>query len=519
MAVTAFILLFLLLDFFILLHSARILTICLIGGSHYMLMDEISHSFHQSGHRVRMLLQLGNPVINGLDYAGRPDSYELSTWSPGESYIEEYNGWFLQQQKEFLLGRSNFSGFLSFMGHLAYHCDLILSDSELMSSLREESFDMALLDAFNPCSFLVASFLGLRYVAFYPGTLNGPVSVGLPSPLSYVPVFNSELSDQMGLLERVKNLLFSVVSPAAEELMHQQFRHVGERHFLSAPAMAELYGRAELWAFNTDFSLEFPQPLMPYTVLVGGMLSKPAKPVAQELEDFIGLYDESGFIVVTLGSMVSSVPLEDLLREMNAAFARVPQAVIWRYHAPRWPHHLQPAPNVKLVEWLPQNDLLGHPKARLLITHGGQNSILQAVFHSVPVLGVPLFGDQFDNLVRVRAKGLGLALRPTDIHRDLLSDTITTLITDHRYKASARSLSRMHRSQPVPPGQRLVQWVEHVLHSGGGAHLRPASLQQAWYQRCLLDVALVMALMVLGPLALVLVAFQSYSGRSKLKQA
>ncbi|XP_076126344.1 UDP-glucuronosyltransferase 3A1-like [Alosa pseudoharengus] len=513
-----FVILFLVLDWLVLLQSAKILTVCLIGGSHYMLMDEVSHSFHQSGHSVRMLLQLGNPVIKGLEYAGRPNSYELTTWSPGENYIEEYNGWFFVQQKEFLLGRSNFSGFLNFMGHLAYHCDLILSDSELMDLLRRESFDMAILDAFNPCSFLLAHFLGLRYVAFYPGSLNGPLSVGLPSPLSHVPVFNSELSDRMGLFGRLKNVVFSLVSPIAEQLIHQRFQHVAERHFLSPPAMSELYSRAELWAFNTDFSLEFPQPLMPYTVCVGGLLSKPARPLSQDLEDFIGQYAEEGFIVVTLGSMVSSVPLEELLREMNAGFAQVPQGVVWRYHPLRWPPHIQPAPNVKLVDWLPQNDLLGHPKVRLLVTHGGQNSLLQAVYHAVPVLGVPLFGDQFDNLVRVEAKGLGLAVKPTDIQRDVLSGTVTTLITDPRYKASAESLSRIHRSLPHPPGQRLVLWVEHVMRSGGGSHLRPFSLQQPWYQRCLLDVALLVALVTLGLVNLGVAAFQSYEGRSELKQ-
>lgn len=87
----------------------------------------------------------------------------------------------------------------------------------------------------------------------------------------------------------------------------------------------------------------------------------------QELEDFIGRYAEAGFIVVTLGSMVSSVPLEELLREMNAGFARVPQGVIWRYHPLQWPSTIEPAPNVKLVEWLPQNDLLGNS----LITYTG----------------------------------------------------------------------------------------------------------------------------------------------------
>lgn len=77
--------------------------------------------------------------------------------------------------------------------------------------------------------------------------------------------------------------------------------------------------------------------------------------------------------------------------------------------------------------------LPGHDKARLFITHGGQNSLLQAVYHAVPVLGIPLFGDQFDNVVRAEAKGLGLTINPTQITRELLSSTIQTIIQDTRF--------------------------------------------------------------------------------------
>lgn len=69
-----------------------------------------------------------------------------------------------------------------------------------------------------------------------------------------------------------------------QELVWSTFREVGVRHLDSGSApggLEELHHGAELWAFNTDFSLEFPQPLMPYTVLVGGLLNKPAKPLEQ----------------------------------------------------------------------------------------------------------------------------------------------------------------------------------------------------------------------------------------------
>ncbi|XP_066568291.1 UDP-glucuronosyltransferase 3A1 [Amia ocellicauda] len=510
--VPTFLLLFLL-EFPILTESAKILTVCLIGGSHYLLLDEISHTFHERGHEVHMLLQTGNPIIQGLDYVGRPNSYQITSWSASESYIKELNDWFLEQQKEYLQGRDTFSNYVKLMGHFAYQCDNILGDSNLMDFLKREAFEMALLDAFNPCSFLLAEWLSVPYIAFFPGNLNGPQS-GLPSPLSYVPVFRSQLSDQMGFWGRVKNVLLSLGTPVAERLIQAQFQMVIEHHFQPQPSLTELYRKSELWAFNTDFSLDIAQPLLPNTVCVGGLLSKPPQPVTQELEDFISGFGEAGFIVVTLGSMLTSVPQEDILQEMNEGFAGIPQAVIWRFVPSHWPQHIQPAANIKLVEWLPQNDLLGHPKARLLVTHGGLNSLFEAVYHAVPVLGIPLFGDQFDNMVKAEAKGLGLALSPTDLRRDVFTSIIKRLIGD---KSSALALSRIHQSHPLPPGQRLVRWVEHILQSGGGRHLHTRCLLQPWYQRWLLDVWLFLGICLLLLLGLAVTTVRAVARVTRFK--
>ncbi|XP_045890496.1 UDP-glucuronosyltransferase 3A1-like isoform X2 [Micropterus dolomieu] len=466
------------------LQSAKILTVCLIGGSHYLLLDEISHNLHQRGHEVRMLLQLGNPVITGFSYAGRADSYQMSTWFLGEKYIKDYNGWFLEQQTQFLLGRDNLTNFLNFMGHISYQCDKLLGDKEMITFLQTERYDITILDAFNPCSFILAHKLGVHYIAFYPGTLNGPLSIALPSPVSYIPVFSSQLSDHMNIWGRAKNLFYSFLAPVGQELVWSTFRDVAERHLESGSppgGLEELHQGAELWAFNTDFSLEFPQPLMPYTVLVGGLLNKPAKPPEQ---------------VSSLDAHIQ----------------------IHQYDSQRWPSHLDRPHNFRLVDWLPLNDLLGHKKARLFITHGGQNSLLQAVYHAVPVLGIPLFGDQFDNMVRAETKGLGLTINPTHITREVLSSTIQTLIQDIRFKSTALSLSRIHKSHPVPPALRLIQWVEHILHSGGGTHLRPASLAHPWYQRYLLDLVLLLSLVLLGPVVLSWTFCRSRNSRDKHKK-
>ncbi|KAJ0019737.1 hypothetical protein NQD34_007306, partial [Periophthalmus magnuspinnatus] len=469
-----------------------------IGGSHYLLLDEISHNLQQNGHSVRMLLQLGTPLLTGFSYTSRLHSYETSTWSLGEKYIQEYNGQFQEQQTQFLLGRDNFNGFLKFMGHLSYQCGRLLEDEKMMSFLQIEHYDIAVLDALNPCSFILARKLGIRYIAFYPGALNGPLSIGLPSPISYVPVFNSELTDRMNLWGRMKNLFYSLLTPVGQALIWSRFSEVAEQHLeQSLSGLDELHQGAELWAFNTDFSLEFPQPLMPFTVLVGGVLNKPAKPLQQDLDSWITTLKEPCFVVVTLGSMVSSVSVDSLITELVAGFSSIPQGVIWRYDTKLWPSHIEIPPNVKIVDWLPLNDLLGHPKVCLFITHGGQNSLLQAVYHAVPVLGIPLFGDQFDNVVKAEAKGLGLILKPTQITRGRLSSTIQTLIQDNRYKSSALSLSMLHKSHPVPAAQRFVLWVDHVLQSRAGLHLKPVALVQPWYQRNLLDILILLTVVLL----------------------
>ena len=65
--------------------------------------------------------------------------------------------------------------------------------------------------------------------------------------------------------------------------------------------------------------------------------------------------------------------------------------------------------------------MLGHPKTRAFITHGGTNGIYEAIYHGIPVVGIPLFGDQFDNIVHMKTKGAG-------VHVDFLTMSSTDLL-------------------------------------------------------------------------------------------
>ncbi|CAN2391415.1 Glycosyltransferase family 28 C-terminal domain [Pristimantis euphronides] len=475
---------------FPLLQAAKILTICFVGGSHYLQMDAISRILHNNGHDVRMFLQYGHSMLPGRPLQQIP--YPVSSYSLDENYVQKYKEVFAENQKDFFKGRDSLHNYLQFISELSYQCNITLHQSEILNFLKEEKYDLAILEAFNPCTFLTSEKLGVPYIAFFPSLFMNAGRVGMASPLSYVPAFNSHLTDHMDFFGRLKNIFMYVGSYIVDKKIDALFDNVIDEHFPegSRPSIADLHLKAELWIYNIDFSIEFPRPLLPNVQYIGGLLTRPAKPLTQELEAFVADSGESGFIVVTLGSMISSFPLVDFLKEMNDGFAKLTQKIIWRYDKSSWPKEVNVAPNVRLMDWLSQNDLLGHPKARLLVTHGGMNSLMEAVYHGVPVLGIPLFGEQHENMVRIVAKNMGTLILPNEMKAEYFTDTMQEILHNSRYKTSAMKQSVIMRSRPFPPDQHLVRWVEHIIQSGGGGHLKPYSYQQPWYQQCLLDIIL-----------------------------
>lgn len=54
--------------------------------------------------------------------------------------------------------------------------------------------------------------------------------------------------------------------------------------------------------------------------------------------------------------------------------------------------------NTLLVPQVDYNDVLGHPNARVFVSHCGLHSVYEAAYHGVPVVGVPFMFEQVRHL-------------------------------------------------------------------------------------------------------------------------
>lgn len=100
---------------------------------------------------------------------------------------------------------------------------------------------------------------------------------------------------------------------------------------------------------------------------------------------------EEGVIYFSLGSYVKSTDMpKDKMQAILDGFSNLNQRVLWKYED----DSLILPDNVKIGKWFPQSDILAHPNVILFITHGGVFGTQEGLYRGVPMLFIPLYGDQ-----------------------------------------------------------------------------------------------------------------------------
>uniref|UniRef100_A0A8D2DLA2 UDP-glucuronosyltransferase n=1 Tax=Sciurus vulgaris TaxID=55149 RepID=A0A8D2DLA2_SCIVU len=465
-------------------------------GSHWLSMRDVVRELHARGHHTVVLA----PEVN--IHVKREDFFSLETYAVSYTQ-EEYShhvmhsllGAFENHHIMKLFVKS--AEVLKNVAMLYYSsCTAVLHNKTLISHLNSSSFDVVLTDPVYLCGTVLAKYLDIPAVFFLRALPCNLDSEGTqcPNPSSYIPRFLTMNSDHMTFLQRVKNMLYPLFLNYFCNIGFTPYVDLASELLQREVSLVDILSHASVWLFRGDFVLDYPRPVMPNMVFIGGINCVHRKPISQEFEAYVNASGEHGIVVFSLGSMVSEIP-EKKAMEIADALGRIPQTVLWRYTGSP-PSNL--AKNTKLVKWLPQNDLLGHPKTRAFITHSGSHGIYEGICNGVPMVMLPLFGDQMDNAKRMETRGAGVTLNVLEMTSDDLANALNTVINDKSYKENIMRLSRLHKDRPIEPLDLAVFWVEFVMRHKGAPHLRPAAHDLTWYQYHSLDVIGFLLAIVLG---------------------
>jgi glucuronosyltransferase len=382
-------------------------------------------------------------------------------------------------------------------------CETLMASEEILKRLNHSDYDLVLADPSVPCGELLAAKLRKPFVysvRTLPAEMHFVMSQ-TPVPVAYVPMINTAYSDKMNLFQRTWNMINYIVQyTAVTTIMSYQMDPIVHKYVDPQKSYLDLVSESSMWLIRTDFSFEYPRPMMPNMEFIGGFHCKEAKTIGNDRVRRFVEEATDGLVIFSMGSMVSEMSDEkaNMVAETFAKLA--PLRVLWRYNEKRRPKKL--GSNTLIQDWIPQNDVMGHNNTKLFITHGGTNGLYEAIFHAVPMLGLPLLVDQYDNMLRITDRGAGKTLDITDLEQSVFRDSIKEIISNPSYKEAVSNMSRLHRLKQNHPLDVAIYHIEYVIETDGAHNLRAQSHNLVWYQYFMLDSILLIFTTVAGAIFL-----------------
>jgi MGT family glycosyltransferase len=251
----------------------------------------------------------------------------------------------------------------------------------------------------------------VRIVSCNPLEVKGP---GVPPTFSGLPsADDSEWDAFRAEFERTHRALWQdfnawVLDQGAPALPDLEFIHASRD--------------ANLYLFPAEADYTGARPLDPTWHRMDSSIRQTDQPF--ELPAIVAERPEgSALLYLSLGSLGSADV--GLMKHLVAVLGETPH----RYIVSKGPLHdtYDLADNMVGAEFLPQTTLMPHVDA--VITHGGNNTVTEALHLGKPMIVLPLFWDQYDNAQRIDELGFGVRLPTYDFTDAQMHDALDRVLT------------------------------------------------------------------------------------------
>ncbi|XP_068623982.1 UDP-glucosyltransferase 2-like [Battus philenor] len=485
------------------IEAARILALYPCASySHQIVFRPITLELLKNGHQVTVVTP--NPMFSKGNAPANLTEIDVSD--------ELYR--IIQESKN--IDSSSITGNKSdLIGQAIIVKNFIMATTESVVNIREfkdlllknesKSFDLLMIEAlFAPLLAVSHVFKAPTIVVSSFGAFIGNYEmVGAPThPLLYHNMYSQRLYNLTVWEKMIEvyhqfriNLMYISSEGEINEFIKRLFG-------ADTPPLSVLRNNIDLLFLNVHPIWEGNFPVPPNVIHLGGLHQKPPKSLPQDLQHYLDA-SNNGVIYISFGTNVNSSSLnQDKMAIFEKVFAELPYNIIWKTDRDDLSQKLK---NVKTSKWLPQADLLRHPNIKLFITQGGLQSTDEAITAGVPLVGVPILGDQWYNVEKYVYHGIGVRLYLEDLTEDMLKNAIMDVAENDRYRKNIVRLRSLMLDQPQTPLERAIWWIEYVLRHGGAKHLRSPAANISWAQYYEIELIGILVLIVFIKIALIII--------------
>ncbi|XP_037302846.1 UDP-glucosyltransferase 2-like [Manduca sexta] len=473
-------------------HSARILSLFPhTGKSHQMVFEPLLRRLAERGHHVT--------VVSFFPIKNAPANYtDVSLQGLAHLGLEVIDLLIYEHPSKLLrmMGLEKIVKQITEFQPLADMalsvCSKLVNFQPLADALKKE-YDLIIMENFNSdCMLGLAHVYGQKAPFIYLSSCGlmqwTSGRLGLSDNPSYVPIVSSDFANPMSFFQRLENTFLNIYYKLWFRYMIQlKEKEIIEKHFgKKIPDLQDLSKNVSAVLVNVYHSLYGVKPLLPGVIEVGGMhLDHTRKPIPHYIERFMN-ESEHGVVLLSFGSLIKTATIPKHKEEMIVrTLSKIKQRVIWKYEDSGEEGTI--TGNILRVRWLPQYELLQHPKVIAFIGHGGLLGMTEAISAGKPMLVVPFFGDQPYNGASAAAVGFAKVIPYIELTEKSLLEGLQDVLKSMRL--TARRASKIWKDRQADPLDTAVYWTERVIRWGRQAPLHSHARDLPLHQYLLLDVA------------------------------
>ena len=300
------------------------------------------------------------------------------------------------------------------------------------AELRRERAEIVVADFLLPGALVAAEALGVPAVSLVHGIYKHRPAWGLPP-------YGTGFRPARGLLAAARDALWAasirhVYTRDAQPALNRARCALG---LPSLPCMYDQFDRAARVLVLTDRAFDFEAHALPANVRYVGTPMDDARAsawISPWPED-----DRRPLLVVSLSTLAQGQG--PVLQRILPALADLPIKALVTLGPALNVDQFRAPPNVIIEQFVPHAAVL--PQAAAMITQCGIGGVIKALRIGVPLVCIPLVGDQRDNAARVIAHGAGVRLSKNASSEQIRRAT-QQVLSEPGFRENARRLaSRM----------------------------------------------------------------------------